>query len=84
MNCGWPELPSAQKITRVGLDLPAVKELQRRAFEDQLCAKGWLWDDTSRAKSASQIFRNSFCPRLDVQFLINVPEMRADGVDTNA
>jgi hypothetical protein len=42
MNCGWPELVSAKIIARVALDLPTVKELQRRAFEDQLCAKGWF------------------------------------------
>jgi hypothetical protein len=84
MNCGWSESVSAKKIARVGLDLPAVKELQRRSFEDHLRAKGQFWNDTSRAKSASQVFRNSFCPRLDVQLLINVPEMSADGVDTDA
>ena len=33
---------------------------------------------------AAEVFRDGFGSRLDMQFLVNVPEMGADGVDADA
>jgi len=34
--------------------------------------------------SQAKIFRDRFRPRLDVQFLVDVPQVSADGIDTDA
>ena len=39
--------------------------------------------NSSGRRSAAEVFRDRFCPGLNVQLFINVPEVGANGVDAD-
>jgi len=76
---GWGRIKYAlEQLLELGND-PSSHIFGRDAFHR---VQGKDATASSR-RSASEVFRDCFGPRLDVQLLINVPEMSADGVDAD-